>query len=545
MACYRRADLESRERRAHMTEDAGGGGGVRNVVRALSRNRLLIVTVTAVSVVAAVILSLLSDPTYSGRAQLKFSTAETQQVLSESPSTQPPEDVAAANSEYVTSPGVVNAVRQRLNRPVSAQELRDSIETRVEVATNLVVLEAHADEATEAADLANAFALETQSFITTRQRELLKRAAERVRQQQAEEDLPKGAADVYAEQLVRLENLARFSSPVQIVSQATVPRGPDQPGVVKSSMLALVLGLLLGSVAALVRESLRRGITKPDQLERSVGLPVAGYLPEEALASVTVGGDNGHSKFETHLDAFRILRANVAFLDEGRGPRSLAVTSPLEGEGKSTVSAGLALAYAIGGARAVVVECNLRRPAQAERLGLDHAPGLADYLSGDATLEQVIQVAKLEGQPPVASSTDDGGPQAVRSESLSKRLAPEFACITAGAHSPAASELLRSDRLRALLDTLITEYDIAILDCAPLLPVSDALELLPRVDAVLMCVRVGQTTEEQCRAAISLLERAGPAKAARLVLTGVEERDRFTPTRSTRPILPRLTSAAR
>jgi len=504
-------------------QGTGEGGDLASIGRALRRNWRLILAVTAISVVAAVAISLLRDSTYSAQAQLRFSTTDTQQILSQSPSPQAAEDAAAANAEYVIAPQVVNAVKRRLDSPLTPSELTDAIETRVQTGTNLVAIEAQADKPEGAADIANAFAFETQAFLTERQHDVFRRAADAVEKRRAEAEadgaLPKGTAEIFAEQLIRLDTLARFSSPVNIVSQASVPGSPDRPGLVQSCLLALVLGLLLGSLAALVREFLRRGLASSDQLERSLQLPVAGHIPGNAMIRAT-GEDDGERAIEAHLDPFRILRANVAFLDSGGGPRVLGVTSAIAAEGKSTVAAGLAVAFAMGGARTVLVECNLRQPEQAAFLSLADAPGLSDYLSGNASLEETLQVGRLHGGPSEEDSAGADGAAAEISHD-DATLVAEVACITAGTPSTGASELLRTERLRGLLASLREDYEVVILDCAPLLSVSDALDLLPHVDAALLCVRVGHTTEVQSELAKSLLERGGSYPVA-LVLTGVE-----------------------
>ena len=240
-----------------------------SIRRALSHNRRLIVAVTAVSVLAAALFSVARESTYTATARLKFSIPDAQQILSQggfrASTFEAPAEVAAADAGYVTSLEVVKAVQRRLDTSLSAGELRVAVHTQVELGNNLVAVEATAAEASEAADLANAFARETAAVLTERDRALFRRAANdipgRIHAVRVANggELPKTAIQIFASQIARYDALARSTRPVQVVNEATVPTTPDQTAVATSAALGLILGLLLGSLAALVREYLRSG----------------------------------------------------------------------------------------------------------------------------------------------------------------------------------------------------------------------------------------------------------------------------------------------
>ena len=140
-------------------------------------------------------------------------------------------------------------------------------------------------------------------------------------------------------------------------------------------------------------------------------------------------------------------------------------------------------------------------------LGLTSEPGLSDYLRGDATLSDVLETVA----------------EAPSSEAYSSTRAP-LSCVTAGAAVLAPDELLARARFGELLQELTDEHEVVIIDAPPVLPVADALEILPLVQAWLVCVRAGQTTLPELDALRETLTRL-PAKAAGAVITGVSKRE--------------------
>jgi capsular exopolysaccharide synthesis family protein len=215
---------------------------------------------------------------------------------------------------------------------------------------------------------------------------------------------------------------------------------------------------------------------------------------------------------EASIEAFRILRSNVEFLSPDRPLRTIAITSPVAEEGKSTVAAGLATASALAGKRVLLLECDLRRPVLAERFRLGAQPGLTDWLSGGAQPAEVVQVARAKRDPIQRQKGT------IRSNGTSANLG--LATIVAGSWSPRPTELLGSDRFRELLEDVGQVYDLVVLDCAPLLPVGDSLEILPLVDALLVCIRLDQTTREQAVAAKGVIDHL-PPRPTGIVITGV------------------------
>jgi capsular exopolysaccharide synthesis family protein len=165
-------------------------------------------------------------------------------------------------------------------------------------------------------------------------------------------------------------------------------------------------------------------------------------------------------------EQYRQLRTRLSHAEGANNLRTVLVTSPLKGEGKSLTSANLALTMAQElQRRVVIVEADLRKPTMQHLFGLPEGPGLTELLSGAAELKDVM------------------------------RFLPDhnLTVIPAGSMAANPAELLGSTAMRRLLDTLRTRFDRVILDTPPVLPLADVAVLAPLVDGALMVVRAGVT----------------------------------------------------
>jgi capsular exopolysaccharide synthesis family protein len=235
-------------------------------------------------------------------------------------------------------------------------------------------------------------------------------------------------------------------------------------------------------------------------------VPTIGYVDAAVLGTAGFGANGAVPASDAGMEAFRILRSNVDLMARDHPIRTVAVTSPLAEEGKSTVAAGLASASALAGKRVLLIECDLRRPILAQRFNLRSEPGLTDWIGGGVRPGDIVQ------QTPI----DQNGSQA----NAPARQAPTFVTIVAGSVSAQPAEQLASERFRTMISQVQKVYDLVVFDCAPLLPVGDALEILPKVDGILMCIRLDQTTRDQAGAARAALDHL-PPRPTGLVITGV------------------------
>jgi capsular exopolysaccharide synthesis family protein len=180
-------------------------------------------------------------------------------------------------------------------------------------------------------------------------------------------------------------------------------------------------------------------------------------------------------------EAFRTLRTNIQLSSLDNPVRSLLVTSASPNEGKSTTLANLAVTFAQGGTRTLLIDCDLRRPSLHTLFGVGNERGLTSML-----------LAEDRGPSPIVATPVDG-----------LRLLP------CGPLPPNPSEILGSQRFKTLVTGLQSDSDLLLFDCPPALAVSDAAVLSRHVEAVLLVASAGKTKRDHAARARQALERAG------------------------------------
>ena len=491
---------------------------MRGYLSVLRRQRVVIVAVMCVAVAVALVYSVIQEPTYTASASLAFADDSQDLGALGTPvaPAQQPDKLAAAQAETVTGPTVLERVRRSFARDRSTQSLRDSVSAHVEPDSNLVLIEASASSAVGAAGLANEVASQTRAVLTSSARRRYAAAARRLRRQLAGTRRRRGDTTGLAlsERISTFQSLSVFARPVEVTKTADPPGSPSSPKPLRDVVLGLTLGLVLGILLGFARESLDRRLRSPDEIHEQFQFPMLSFVREQAMG-LAGGIPNGHGSLEeADVEGFRILRTNLDFLDVDRRLKSVIITSALPEEGKTTVAASLAYASAIAGHSTLLVECDLRRPTLADRLGLASSPGLTDYLAGKAGPKEILQ--RLEVAPPRTGNGAQSGLADIRGAPL--------VCITSGTTSPQPGELLGSERFRGFLEDVTQAYDQVVIDTPPLLAVADTLELVPLADGVVVCVRVSSTTRDQARAAKAALAHV-PARPTGLVVTGMTARD--------------------
>jgi capsular exopolysaccharide synthesis family protein len=290
---------------------------------------------------------------------------------------------------------------------------------------------------------------------------------------------------------------------VEVVDLAALPYMPANSFSALKLLLAVVLGVGLGCAVALVLEKRDTSIRDLADVERWLQLPGLALIPSLAspesmravkrFTTLTRRAPAGGSR--ASAEAYRVLRTNLAFARAGT-PRSLVVTSPAQSDGKTVTAANLGLAFARGGARVLLVDCDLRRPAVHRLFGVSPNPGFAHVLRAVIQPSEAIRPTHTEGLFVLTAGTGDG----------------------------AAWEPLRGDRALALLDSLTAQFDIVILDAPPALAVADTSILAALSQGVLMVVRAGRTSRTDARRAINQLAMVG-APLVGVVLNDVRPQD--------------------
>ena len=282
-----------------------------------------------------------------------------------------------------------------------------------------------------------------------------------------------------------------------VLTPAVAPRSPANASPIRSLGLGVLLGLGLGIAMALVSDHLDLVVrTKPD-LEMASALPTLALVPrvrhwrdpgETLIVSRTEPSSPG-------AEAYRMLRTATQIHQGDRPLRSLQVTSPTRGEGKTTTVANLAIALSQAGQRVIAVDCDLRQPRLSEFFGLPNTAGLTSVMLGDVPLSSALQ--------PVPGS---------------QRLV----LLPSGPTPPNPSEILASKRPAELLWALQMNCDIVLVDSPAVLPVTDAVVVARLVDSTMLVAASGISTRRQVASAIEVLTGAG-ANLLGTVLNGVRE----------------------
>jgi polysaccharide biosynthesis transport protein len=490
---------------------------LRDYLRVVRERKWLILIVTVLFAGAAVGLSLTEKPTYQSEVSLRFvdTASDADLVGATAIPSSTPETLASQSAAAAANPAVLADVKKKLKTKLTVDQLNKKVDAQPEALTNFVVIQAKSGDKHFAAKLANTFALELVDYTTTKVR---RRFAVLARASRKSFTAQKGhttefSREMFAERVSRIAALARSAQPVVVAKAAEVPKNPTSPRPLRNGVIGGVIGLVLGLLIAFIRDSLDRRLRGSKEIQEELELPLLGHVSAEAMGRAVVS-NNGHKVMtEQDLESFRILRTNLEFLDVDNPAKVVVVTSGLPGEGKSTVSTALAATAALAGKRTLLVECDLRRPQIGERFGLPEGPGLSDYLVGRAEPSEVLRKVVLA---PPQSSNGNGAEHAA-----AEGGAPTLVCITAGAASPRPAEMLGSNKFAAFLAEVREAYDFVVLDSSPLLSVSDTLELVPRTDAVILCIRASQTTQEQARAAKAAVDRL-PDRPTALVVTGIK-----------------------
>lgn len=299
---------------------------------------------------------------------------------------------------------------------------------------------------------------------------------------------------VYNLLMQRLQE-ARIAEASEIgYAEVIQPAGPGSPiptGLNRNIFLAFVLGFLGSSGLVILFDRLDTKVRQPDDV-RSLGLQTIGVVPDmhhlidsEFNGEKTVTVEN--NKLSTSLtmllspmsavaEAYRRIRTNLQFARPDKTIRSLTITSSEKGEGKSTTSTNLALAFATAGKKTLLVDADLRRPRVHDLLDLDREPGLTHFLYDDDIDIDVFQT-EIEN----------------------------FWVLPAGETVPNPAELLSSERMRDLIHHLRDEFDYVIFDTPPVLLFSDALGLAPQCDATLLVASANKTDSRALTHASGLL----------------------------------------
>ena len=299
---------------------------------------------------------------------------------------------------------------------------------------------------------------------------------------------------------------------VNIVDPAVVPLKPVGTRLRIFLISGFIAGLSLGVFITFLLAFIDVRIRTPEDLKRQGFIPLSTisgmkYEIKKINEDAKFGGTQ--SPLDVHLvsfyrpfgpiaESYRHLRTNVLATQQDNTPRCIMVTSANPGEGKTTTACNLAISLAQAGKKVLLVNADLRRPVIHELFGLVNEKGLAGFLSGHASLEDVRQRGVIENLDIVASGELPDNP----------------------------SELLGSEAMKEFIRSMKQEYDIVLADAPPLLAVTDAAVLAKEADGVVLVAFAGTTRVNAILSAVELL-RNFDAKMLGVVLNNFDIRASF------------------
>lgn len=429
-----------------------------------------------------------------------------------------PQQLANQAAQTIQQPAVLTRVKQTLKSPLQPAQLATSVTAAVDTTGNLVHVTAVGPSATGASQLANAFANAAVRLANQNQRAAYSAAADQLSKRKPPAK-DANATLIYNEQYGRLRTLASIAHPAQLTGLAATPGGPSSPKPVRNAAFAGLIGLMIGLLIVYVWDSLDRRLRSSGEVENVFGYPVVGRVRDEALGHSPNADDRDGAVEPLDWEQFRILRHNLQFLGSSETPKTIAVTSAMPQEGKTTVACFVAFAAAASGKSTLLIECDLRRSVLAERLGINASPGLTDFVNGTAEPTDLLQVVSFTDAA-VRNGTGVKSPDDSELEN-SPLFRHKLVCITAGSPTQHPVEVVESAAFRAMLNDVRQTYDLVILDTPPVLPVVDALEVITNTEAVVVCGRAAQLRREQVRAFKQALDRV-PDRPVGLVVTGIK-----------------------
>ena len=403
--------------------------------RLIVQNRIIIAASTMVGLIVAAAITFTTTPMYESQAQIFVSTpASTLDISALATGSSFSQQRVKSYAQIVNSPLTLNPVIDRLKLKMDATELGSMITASAPLDTVLISLTVTDTSPKRAAAIANAVA--EQFGITVSDLEL---------------------------------HGIGVDSPVKVstVKDAIPASSPASPKKAINLALGLLLGFGLGIGLASLRKLLDNTVKNEDDLLGTPLLAAIGFdeIADEKPLVTQIG------RYAARTEAFRTLRTNLQFLSPDAHPQVIVMTSALPNEGKTTSSINLALSLAQAGAKVVLVEADLRRPKVPLYLEMSSmSEGLSELISGPKKLT----------------------PQAIKT-SLKAYENTGLKVLLSGKVPPNPAELLSSKKFEELVALLRKQFEYVIIDCPPLLPVTDAAIVSANADGCVLVVHAGVT----------------------------------------------------
>jgi capsular exopolysaccharide synthesis family protein len=321
----------------------------------------------------------------------------------------------------------------------------------------------------------------------------------------------RGLLDTYIQQQKQRELEISGSRPdnIRVSVQAETPLAPIGPQRNRNIFIAFLISLAAGIGLSFLMDYLDDSVKTSDDVGRNLGLPTLALIPhynttdKRKLGLIPVNGNGGtgstalitlNDRKSPMAEAYRHLRTSLLFSSAGKPPQTILVTSSQPSEGKTTTAINTAITLAQADADVVIIDCDLRRPRLHNHFGLENTHGLTNYLSGEESTDSLLK-------------TYPG--------------LPRLKIITSGPIPPNPAELLSSQEMKNLLQTLRGKYKHVIIDSPPAISFTDAAILSTLVDGVVLVAMAGKSSVHLMRRFKQRLGTIG-ARVYGVVLNGIK-----------------------
>jgi polysaccharide biosynthesis transport protein len=260
---------------------------------------------------------------------------------------------------------------------------------------------------------------------------------------------------------------------ISVLESARPEEKPTSPNKPRTMALALVLGMMLGLGAAFTREWTDHRLRNAEEVTGALQLPILGVVPHMAgkISIVDRGQNVRLLPMSETAEAYRTIRTAVFFAAPGEDMKTILVTSPAPGDGKTTSASNLAIALAQAGHRTLLLDADFRKPSQHKVFQIDPKVGLSNVIAGQVKLREAVRQTETPG----------------------------LYVLPCGPVPPNPSEILNGKRFAQVMEVLCNAFDRIVLDSPPVMPVTDARILAASADLTILVLRADKSTEKMSR----------------------------------------------